>query len=396
MTRSENPENAYAGPIQADAFVPGPDDQRLKIGIIGAGIAGLAAAVALRHSGHKVESEFMRANDLETIIANETKGFPERYGAEFYFMHRVDLHNELRRLAEESDGRTEPVKIILSADVVGADPGTGQLVLNDGTKYKKDVIVAADGVHSFLTSKILGTENAAYPTGQSAFRFLIPTEKLLQDPEARLVVQGRPDGIYVVSGSDRRLVWYPCRGGEVMNFVGIHPDEGREHSTEDFTASAPVEELLHVYESFHPSLRAMCRNADDVKLWKLLFRPPIHSFTKDKLVLVGDAAHPMLPHQGQAGAQAIEDGAALGALLSKLKSIDEIQTRLKAFDEIRRNRASAMQIFSNAGQDQAERIEKEAEKYVEGPVPKNPHEFHEWNFSYDVFRHSLNALSAIS
>ena len=67
-------------------------------------------------------------------------------------------------------------------------------------------------VKSFLTAKIIGSENPAHSTGQSVFRFLIPTEKLMQDPEARKVIEGRPDGIYVGSASDRRLVWYPCRG----------------------------------------------------------------------------------------------------------------------------------------------------------------------------------------
>ena len=73
--------------------------------------------------------------------------------------------------------------------------------------------------------------------------------------------------------------------------------------------------------------------------------------------------------QGQGGAQAIEDGAALGALLSKLSSVEEVPARLHLFQEMRKNRAAAMQIFSNVGQDQAEKIQAKAQKYVEGPVP---------------------------
>ena len=127
------------------------------------------------------------------------------------------------------------------------------------------------------------------------------------------------------------------------------------------------------------------RNADEIKLWKLLYRPPISVWTKDRAVLIGDASHPMLPRklfheryvmrancrkdQGQGGAQAIEDGAALGALLSKLGSVEEVPTRLHLFQELRKNRAAAIQIFSNAGQDEAEKIQAEAQKYVDGPVP---------------------------
>lgn len=169
----------------------------------------------------------MKADTLNTIITNDMIGFPEKFGAEFYFMHRVDLHTELRRLAEEPDSETSPVKITLSSEVIDVDIDTAELTLHDGSKHRKDLIVAADGVHvrssrssiqqiltqlkSFLTAKIIGSENPAHSTGQSAFRFLIPTEKLLQDPEARKVIEGRPDGIYLGSAPDRRLVWYPCR-----------------------------------------------------------------------------------------------------------------------------------------------------------------------------------------
>lgn len=105
----------------------------------------------------------------------------------------------------------------------------------------------------------------------------------------------------------------------------------------------------------------------------------------------------MLPHQGQAGAQAIEDGAALGIMLSQLaldvvENLDSeggIGNRLRMFEKVRMDRASAMQIFSNVGQDQGERIQREAQRYVKGPVPGRPQEFQEWNFGHDVVRESL-------
>ena len=93
------------------------------------------------------QSEFMKADTLETTMAADLKEFPERFGAEFYFMHRVDLHTELRRLAEEPDDRTTPVKINLSSEVVDVDMDTGELALKDGSKCKKDLVVAADGIH---------------------------------------------------------------------------------------------------------------------------------------------------------------------------------------------------------------------------------------------------------
>lgn len=77
----------------------------------------------------------------------------------------------------------------------------------------------------------------------------------------------------------------------------------------------------------------------------------------------------MLPHQGQGGAQAIESGAAIGALLEDLPSKDALQERLRMYQEVRFKRAAAIQIFSNAGQEEGYKIEEEARKYVQGPIP---------------------------
>ncbi|PQE20125.1 salicylate hydroxylase protein [Rutstroemia sp. NJR-2017a BBW] len=180
--------------------------------------------------------------------------------------------------------------------------------------------------------------------------------------------------------------------------------------------------------------------APEVKLWKLLFRAPLPTWHKGKLVIIGDAAHPMLPYQGQAGAQAIEDGLALGLLLSHLPpsppsspsnpslpspllsssssssetnnhpqfshstpsiSPTVLEQRLQSFEKVRRNRASAMQMFSNAGQDQGEKVKESARPYVEEgvEVPSNPKEYIEYNFRHDVRKvceQELRRIGAVS
>jgi salicylate hydroxylase len=131
--------------------------------------------------------------------------------------------------------------------------------------------------------------------------------------------------------------------------------------------------------------------AEDLKLWKLFYRPPIESWYQGKMVLSGDAAHPMLPRkslrpltrmkyeflffhtdQGQGGGQAIEDAEALSVLFSCIKSKDEIPQRFQIYQDVRQNRAASMQILSNAGQDEAEKVRAEAQKYIKGPVPSKP------------------------
>jgi salicylate hydroxylase len=143
----------------------------------------------------------------------------------------------------------------------------------------------------------------------------------------------------------------------------------------------------------HPDLQAICSKAEDLKLWRLCEREnPIPTLTKGKVVLIGDAAHPMLPHQGQGGGMAVEDGAALGVLFSRLRSKDEISDRLALFERLRLDRVSAMQIFSSVGQDEAAKIAHRAQPYVKGRVPTTPEEYHEYNFTPNVLRDAQEIL----
>jgi salicylate hydroxylase len=126
---------------------------------------------------------------------------------------------------------------------------------------------------------------------------------------------------------------------------------------------------LELFSDFHPSASAILDKITEVKQWPLLFRYPIPTWVKGRMTVVGDAAHPMLPHQGQGGAQSIEDGVALGIAFCGA-GVADVEARLAVYDRIRRIRASAIQIFSNAGQDQAHRIRDEASKFI--PAEKVP------------------------
>ena len=187
----------YSGPIREGAFAPRPDDISLEVGVVGAGIAGLAAAIGLRKAGHEVEiferskfknevgaaiavcpnaaricrywgfdftkaegviskkTDILKGDSLETVIETELPDFVQKYGDEQWYFHRVDLHNELRRIAEEPDGKTRPAKITLSAEVADVDADTGIIEFVDGTERKKDLIVAADGVHVCCANRFL-------------------------------------------------------------------------------------------------------------------------------------------------------------------------------------------------------------------------------------------------
>ncbi|MCJ1462470.1 hypothetical protein MMC07_001072 [Pseudocyphellaria aurata] len=418
----------------------------LDIAIAGAGIAGLAAAIGLRRAGHKVtiferssfnhevgaaihvcpnasrvllswgfdpkrarlivcrSGLFANAGTMEPFHYEQYGDIERVYSASWFLSHRVDLHNELKLLATRDEGPGEPVKIRLGAKVTGIDPSLGTVTLENGSTHKSDLVVGADGVHSMASSLVPSHGTPAAATGHSAYRFLIPTEELLADEETRPIFEGKDGQFYIFVGEKNRLVIYPCRNNELQNFVMIHSDNDKRISQEGWNISAKVADLLDECKSFHPSLLAVCRKAQDLNLWKLLYREPIQKWYEERLVLVGDAAHPMLPHQGQGGAQSIEDGAALGVLFSRFpafttaEDLDKtIGERLQGFESVRKDRASLMQIFSNAGQDEAEKILKDARRFLKDGVkaPANQTEIRAINFGHDVVGESERVLSGL-
>ncbi|KAK6367978.1 hypothetical protein LTS17_010131 [Exophiala oligosperma] len=100
----------------------------------------------------------------------------------------------------------------------------------------------------------------------------------------------------------------------------------------------------------------------------------------------------MLPHQGQGGAQGIEDGAALGIIFANVTSKDDIPRLLGLFQEVRHDRAAAIQCLSNVGYDEAGTVGKLLEQYIQGPVPKTFDEIHQFNYGHDVM---LEAEAAV-
>ena len=133
-------------------------------------------------------------------------------------VHRVDLHTELLRLASMDDGNIPKVELYLASAVVGASAEEGSIELADGTIHKADLIVAADGLHSVLKLVVLGNGNVAVgKTGLSAFRFLIPTFRLQEDPELAKMLEWKSKGITILADTnetvgERHMVWYDCQG----------------------------------------------------------------------------------------------------------------------------------------------------------------------------------------
>lgn len=261
--------------------------------------------------------------------------------------HRVRIHDSLKETAVDSAGPGQPCVLHLASSVVSVDADTATIELEDGTTATGDVVVGADGVHSKTRRLIPGGEDSnLIGSGKSAFRFMIRREDALKDPRTKQLCD--QDGTFsVVIGSDRRIIMYPTSDNTLLNFVCIHPESASEAGS-DWSTSTSLEALLRVYEKFAPEFTAILSKADpeSLKLWKLWDMENMPAWTHARLALIGDAAHPFLPHQGQGGAVAMEDAVALGTVLEKGVTEGEVPARLKLYNEIRYERACRIQQYT--------------------------------------------------
>ncbi|KAB8255043.1 hypothetical protein BDV32DRAFT_154633 [Aspergillus pseudonomiae] len=389
----------------------------IKVVVVGAGLAGLGAAISLSRAGHEVQvieqSGFLNEVgaaihvapnatrtlkvwecDLESLrpvhcnrlqvwdasgnlvwtpIVTKERQIALNTTDEWLLTHRVDLHNALRAAAtNEVNGRK--INIRLSSRVLSVDAEAGKVVLEDGTIYVADLVVGADGIHSRTVHAIVGENQGRQSTGQNCFRFLVPMEKIQANPiTAALMAKTGIDGVHAFAAHDRRIVVYPCRGGQLLNVAGIHP-AGKETNARDssWLDGGSLSQLIETYQDFGEELQEMCRLAEDLKLWSLASRSPAPTFVRGKVALIGDAAHPMLPHQGQGAAQAFEDAAALGGVMTEDMTIEQIPQRLELYNKIRYKHAVTVMMMSKTHDERRAEMLDELRSYVaDAEVPED-------------------------
>lgn len=179
---------------------------------------------------------------------------------------------------------------------------------------------------------------------------------------------------------------YPTRDNQTLNFVCIHPDEGNIDQDDNWNQVGSVEALLKSYEGFDERARRMLGMADEstLKVWKLMDMEPVDHWCAERFCLVGDAAHPFLPHQGQGGAQAMEDGVSLGTLLPRGTDPTEIPSRLRLYQQCRKVRAEYVQeVTRQSGKNVASGSKDNAVKVMK---------FFDYNCGHDEYHHSIQQL----
>jgi salicylate hydroxylase len=388
--------------------------KQMRVIIIGAGIGGLAAALTLRRAGIEVEV-FEQAAALREIgagiqispnasrilarlgLANPMREYGVRplaaqirrwddgriitrqllrdecervFGAPYYHFHRAEFLDILAAAL--------PVHVIhLDHRCIDIKQSSDQVEVkfHDGLTSEADLVVGADGIHSTVRELILGSESPRF-SGHVAYRGLVPAERL-----AHLRLEVNASSWW---GPAHHFVHYFVgAGARYVNWVAVVPGEWR---IESWTARGEVADALREFEGWHPQVAAIISAADMTNRWALYDRDPLPRWTVGRAVLLGDAAHAMLPYMAQGAVQAIEDAAVLAGCLEQA-GVHELSAALRRYEETRRPRATRCQegsrrngeMYHLADGDQQQYRDANLGSVTTAPLPQNA-----WLYGHDV------------
>lgn len=309
-----------------------------------------------------------------------------KYGADRIMWHRQDLHTYLKNVATSKDRAGEPAILRTSARVVDCDPMTGTITLEGGEELEADLVVGADGIHSNLRTIVLNKKVTAKPTGISAYRLMLPS-KVLEENAAEFyaTINPRDACTSMIMAHDCRLIMGPARDGELYSVVGLVPDEKMNEDPEgaqSWVNEGDPAKMLATFNGFPSWAKEMLTLAKDIGLWQLRDLDPLDTWTRGRVFLIGDAAHAMLPTQGQGASQAVEDAEALGAFFKDLRerpSGEKVETILGQIFKCRYARASLIQQYSRQSA-------KPATEKGSNEIKMRIDEFMDYNCSYEGAR----------
>ncbi|KAK1763153.1 hypothetical protein QBC33DRAFT_459986 [Phialemonium atrogriseum] len=408
---------------------------RMDIVVVGAGLGGLAAAIALALRGHSV-TVLEQAPALEEVgagiqipsntsrllwrwgvfehldelavkpncinfrrwengaVIGHTKlepDFQQNYGAPYYVAHRAHLHRALSERAASLG-----VAVRLNSRVTKYNAESASVTLSDGTVVRGDLVVAADGIKS-LARDTLHPNTAAQPsfTGFAAYRATVDVEKMKADPSLLWLLEKPSLNVWI--GENRHVMTYTMAGGKSFNMVLSHIDHSDPAT---WKSEGVLEDIKREFSGWDSQLMSIISLIDASLKWPLRSGPCLDNWVdrSSRLVILGDAAHAMVPYMSQGAAMAMEDSGALAYVLSQISSLGELPFALRTFQDERIRRSGEMREASlvngliwhfpdgpeQVARDEAMRAEVDGVPFVRSANQWSDPVTQSWTYGYDA------------
>lgn len=414
----------------------------LEVIVVGAGIGGAAAAVSLRLAGHNVTvleqargpvpvgagiqlapnatrilAQFGAAASLApaalvpqrivrrswsdgAVLGERPLGdaVEARYRSPFWHVHRADLHAALMSAASSPAGPGTAAAFRFGAEVTGLDVSgsTAEVVTSQGERYRGDLVVGADGVHSRLRTLLFGGGSSRGIPKGVAYRTLIPVSELSQHGKSSFRdILGADPAITEWLSPGVHFIHYYVSGGRYLNAALLRYSAEADPGLESWVREGDRREYLELLDGWDPRLVALAQLADTVFVTGVYEREPMAQWVRGPACLLGDACHPMMPTQAQGAAQAIEDAWYLGRVLRGVGpgalASGALNRALAAYQRERLPRTAAVQRLSaiDRGTHLAERPgpagagSAETGQQAEAPADFSPYEWL-WPYGADV------------
>ncbi|KAJ5925644.1 hypothetical protein N7454_008283 [Penicillium verhagenii] len=422
-----------------------PEEARLRVIIVGAGLSGIATAISAALSGHDVQvieqakelaevgaglqitpnaSRLMQYWKLPAslweaaaeptkltvhrysgqVLAHDAafnKSIRAKYDAPFVDLHRVDLQQALFARAKDLG-----VTFHLGERIERIDFDTTTVHSVAGKVFSGDLIIAADGLWSKCREAFVGKKDEPLPTGDLAYRIVLTADQIT-DPDLKSLVQNPECHFWIGPGA--HAVGYSLRGGQMYNIVLLVPDNLPPGVSKQ---AGSVDEMRELFVGWDPILNKFLTYVDTsvgIDKWKLMHHGEMENWVNDKsnLVFIGDACHPMLPYLAQGANSSLEDGAVLGLLLGHMTDKAQLPRILRLYETLRKSRGEAIvretfkqrhDFHMHDGEEQEKRDEiflSQLGKELKGAFPSRwtcP-EVQPWLYGYDAVKEVEKAVS---